>query len=34
LVRRKQAEGVTIIIATHDPGEAIAVADRRIDLSS
>ena len=32
LIRRKEAEGTTIIIATHDPGEALAVADRRIDL--
>lgn len=32
LNRRKESDGITIMIATHDPGEAIAVADRRIDL--
>lgn len=32
LVRRKEEESVTMIIATHDPGEAIDVADRRVDL--
>jgi len=33
LIRRKETEGATILIATHDPGEAVAVADRRIDLA-
>ncbi|MCL4217181.1 MAG: ABC transporter ATP-binding protein [Candidatus Hydrogenedentes bacterium] len=32
LLRRKESENVTIVIATHDAGETFAVADRRIDL--
>jgi ABC-type Fe3+/spermidine/putrescine transport system ATPase subunit len=34
LIRRKETEGTTILIATHDPGEAFAVADRRIDVAA
>ncbi len=33
LVRRKEKDGVTMVLATHDPGEVIDVADRRVDLS-
>jgi ABC-type Fe3+/spermidine/putrescine transport system ATPase subunit len=33
LVRRKEEEGVTMILATHDPGEVIDVADRRVTMS-
>lgn len=33
LIRRKVEDGTTIIIATHDPGETVSVADRRIDLA-
>lgn len=32
LLRRKESQEVTIVIATHDPGETFAVADRRIDM--
>jgi ABC-type Fe3+/spermidine/putrescine transport system ATPase subunit len=34
LIRRKETEDTTIVIATHDPGEAFAVADRRIDVAA